>query len=88
MTNSLPLPLIDLRRCTGCGECERLCPTQAVAIRSGHAVIVQPAACTFCDRCERSCPEEAIGRPFAISFAAPPREPATDPPGAPSRRDR
>lgn len=63
------LPIIDTRRCTGCGFCEWLCPTQSVAVRNGRAVIVRPATCTFCDLCESYCPAGAIGRPFAISFA-------------------
>jgi NAD-dependent dihydropyrimidine dehydrogenase PreA subunit len=63
------LPLIDLRRCTGCGICEQLCPTSAVEIRLGKAEIVRPEACSFCDVCESYCPEGAIGRPFTIVFA-------------------
>lgn len=63
------LPLIDLGRCSGCGLCEDLCPTHAVEMRGGKAVIVRPEDCTFCDVCESYCPEGAIGRPFAIAFA-------------------
>jgi Pyruvate/2-oxoacid:ferredoxin oxidoreductase delta subunit len=63
------LPLIDLQRCVGCGECVRRCPTQAVALQEQHAVIVQPERCNFCDICEQYCPHEAIGRPFVIRFA-------------------
>jgi ferredoxin len=62
------LPLIDLRRCTGCGICEELCPTNAVELRGGKATITRPAACTFCSLCETYCPEGAIGRPFSIVF--------------------
>ncbi|NJN17093.1 MAG: 4Fe-4S binding protein [Oscillochloris sp.] len=68
---TLVLPLIDLRLCSGCGRCEALCPTKAVAIRSGKAAIVRPEDCTFCEICESYCPEGAIGRPFNISFARP-----------------
>jgi|RhiMetdeSRZDD1v2_1073273.scaffolds.fasta_scaffold1283463_2 ferredoxin len=62
------LPFIDQQRCTGCGLCARLCPTQAVEVRNALAVIVRPEACTFCDVCESFCPEGAIGRPFTIVF--------------------
>ncbi|HWQ14882.1 MAG TPA: 4Fe-4S binding protein [Roseiflexaceae bacterium] len=65
------LPLIDLARCNGCGQCELLCPTQAVEVRGGKAVISKPAACTFCEVCESFCPEGAIGRPFTVVFASP-----------------
>lgn len=70
------LPLIDLARCTGCGECVRRCPTQAVALVAGHATIVRPEACSYCEVCESYCPTAAIGRPFTISFAPPRRDAA------------
>ena len=64
------LPLIDLRRCTGCGFCEQLCPAKAVEVHAGRALIVRPEDCTFCDVCESYCPEGAIGRPFTVAFAS------------------
>jgi len=69
-TTQWVLPLIDKQRCTGCGRCAQLCPTQAVELRGALAVIVRPEACTFCDVCESYCPEGAIGRPFTIVFGA------------------
>ena len=65
------LPLIDLRRCTGCGICAQLCPTHAVELLHGKATITRPDACSFCEVCETYCPSGAIGRPFTIGFAPP-----------------
>lgn len=62
------LPEIDRNRCNGCGICEALCPTHAVAVRDGYAVIVDADACNFCPLCETYCPQGAIGRPFTITF--------------------
>jgi NAD-dependent dihydropyrimidine dehydrogenase PreA subunit len=63
------LPLIDLARCTGCGMCEQLCPTNAVEVQANRAIIVRPQACTYCELCETYCPTGAIGRPFTVVFA-------------------
>ena len=71
MPTSWVLPLIDLRRCTGCGICAVLCPTHAVKVQLGKATIVHPGACSFCEVCETYCPTGAIGRPFTIAFIAP-----------------
>ncbi len=69
MDQKTALPIIDLQRCIGCGECVRLCPTQAVALKDQRAAIVQPERCNFCELCERYCPQGAIARYFVIRFA-------------------
>lgn len=69
MKSTWTLPIIDQERCTGCGECERRCPTRAVEVRANRAAIVRPTDCTFCEICETYCPTGAIGRPFTIVFA-------------------
>jgi MinD superfamily P-loop ATPase len=68
-TEQLILPLIDQARCTGCGVCAKLCPTNAVEVHANLAAIVRPLACTYCELCETYCPTGAIGRPFTIVFA-------------------
>lgn len=61
------MPQIDSHRCEGCGICVQGCPTQALGIRNGVAVLVQPDACHYCGICEANCPLYAIELPYLIS---------------------
>ena len=68
-TPEIVVPRIDHRRCTGCGTCQRACPTGAVAVQGRFAAVVHPEACRFCEICETVCPNAAIERPFTVVFA-------------------
>ena len=50
--------LLDESKCTGCTTCLRRCPTEAIRIRDGHAVI-NPTRCIDCGECIRVCPHHA-----------------------------
>lgn len=50
--------LLDGSKCTGCTTCLRHCPTEAIRIRDGHAVI-NPDRCIDCGECIRNCPHKA-----------------------------
>ena len=50
--------LLDESKCTGCTTCLRHCPTEAIRIRNGHAVI-NPQRCIDCGECIRVCPHKA-----------------------------
>ena len=50
--------LLDEARCTGCTTCLRHCPTEAIRIRDGHAVI-NTDRCIDCGECIRNCPQKA-----------------------------
>jgi NAD-dependent dihydropyrimidine dehydrogenase PreA subunit len=63
------LPHINTLKCNACGDCVALCPTSAVEIVNGVAVVTHPDACTYCDVCESYCLTNAIERPFVIAFA-------------------
>jgi NAD-dependent dihydropyrimidine dehydrogenase PreA subunit len=63
------VPEIDPVKCTGCGECVEECPTEAVELQEGKAVIVRPEDCCYCTSCESACPQEAIQCPFEIILA-------------------
>lgn len=64
-----PIPIIDLQRCNGCGLCVPTCPTKALDLRNGKAVVSNPQACDYRGMCEAVCPAHAISRPFEIVFS-------------------
>lgn len=49
---------LDVSACTGCTTCLKHCPTEAIRIRDGHAVI-NPHRCIDCGICIRNCPNNA-----------------------------
>ena len=50
--------LLDEGKCTGCTTCLKHCPTEAIRIRQGRAVI-NPERCIDCGECIRNCPHKA-----------------------------
>ena len=50
---------IDNDRCIGCTHCMKECPTGAIRIRDGKALIHKDW-CVDCGECLKSCPTEAI----------------------------
>lgn len=49
---------LDVSKCTGCTTCLKRCPTEAIRIRDGHAVI-SAMRCIDCGECIRVCPHKA-----------------------------
>ena len=66
MAEEIWLPQIDEGLCTGCGDCLAACPTDALGLAGGLAVVVDHAACNYCADCEIICPVEAITLPYQI----------------------
>ncbi len=50
--------LLDRSKCTGCTTCLQHCPTEAIRIRDGHAVI-DHERCIDCGECIRVCTHKA-----------------------------
>ena len=50
--------LLDESKCTGCTTCIRHCPTEAIRIKEGRAVI-NSERCIDCGECIRHCPHNA-----------------------------
>ena len=49
---------LNVSKCRGCTHCLKHCPTEAIRIRGGHAVI-NAARCIDCGECIRVCPYKA-----------------------------
>ena len=49
---------LDAQKCIGCTSCLRQCPTEAIRIRDGRAVI-RTEFCIDCGRCVRVCQHKA-----------------------------
>jgi iron only hydrogenase large subunit-like protein len=45
--------------CTGCSHCMKVCPTEALRVHGGKALLY-PAWCIDCGECHRACPTHAI----------------------------
>lgn len=46
-------------KCTGCGICEKVCPSASIKIEEGKAVHI-PGNCQTCLACVHACPAKAI----------------------------
>ncbi len=49
---------LDANKCTGCTTCVRRCPTEAIRVSGGHAVIDE-TRCIDCGECIRVCDHKA-----------------------------
>lgn len=70
---------VDTSSCTGCGTCEKVCPTDAVKIIEGVAII-DHSLCNDCGSCFYTCPKGAIYQDEAVpAVAAAPSSPRVTP---------
>lgn len=60
-TVTVSVPVIDEKRCTGCGECAAICQFNALACLA-HSVMTFPELCHSCGGCWLICPEQAISQ--------------------------
>jgi NAD-dependent dihydropyrimidine dehydrogenase PreA subunit len=54
------LPVLDDTRCTGCGDCVPVCPTDCLALAGQTPWLPRPGDCISCGVCVLICPAEAL----------------------------
>lgn len=55
-------PVVDTKKCTGCGTCVDICPMQVFGLDKSvkKSVVKKPDECIGCRACEVQCPAKAI----------------------------
>lgn len=54
------LPLLDETRCTTCGDCVRICPTDCLILVGAVPYLARPLDCIECALCVLVCPTDAL----------------------------
>jgi len=65
------MPVIDPKKCDGCGLCVGVCHLNALAIVNNIITIIATVECDWCTDCELVCPTGAISCPFEIIIQEP-----------------
>lgn len=69
-------PVLNTRKCMGCGACGNSCPSRLISISDSDGIRTlqfELARCTYCGNCRDACPQEAISlsQQFELSTANP-----------------
>ncbi len=62
----MEMPVIDLKKCNGCGLCLGVCACNALSLVGDVVTVVETEECHWCLQCEAVCPTGAIACPFEI----------------------
>jgi NAD-dependent dihydropyrimidine dehydrogenase PreA subunit len=55
------MPLdVDAKKCSGCGICAEICPTDAIRLDENCKAYMKYDECWYCDSCEIECPTGAL----------------------------
>jgi NAD-dependent dihydropyrimidine dehydrogenase PreA subunit len=59
-------PLVDIDRCTGCGQCADACPVDVLAVDRDVCIVVYPDECWHCGSCRQECPAGCLEIVFPL----------------------
>ena len=65
------MPVIDPKKCDGCGLCVGVCHLNALVIVNNIITIIETVECDWCTDCELVCLTGAISCPFEIILQEP-----------------
>jgi NAD-dependent dihydropyrimidine dehydrogenase PreA subunit len=51
---------VDGTKCTVCGECVKMCPSEVYKIENGRLIVGNADDCSFCQSCISVCVPNAI----------------------------
>ena len=60
------MPLVDPKKCSGCGLCISVCECNALVLANDIICIIETVECGWCTECEVVCPTGAITCSFEI----------------------
>jgi len=55
----IPIPVVDKKKCDGCGRCKEVCAYNAIAV-TNKKVLIFPELCHGCGSCVYFCPNDAL----------------------------
>ena len=65
------VPIIDTRKCNGCGLCVTVCRGNGLVLVNNIITIIETVECDWCTDCEAVCSTGAISCPFEIIIQEP-----------------
>lgn len=59
VASSKYMPIVTVKKCTGCTECDAACPFEAITM-VGDKAVINPEKCTGCMACVKICSWGAV----------------------------
>jgi adenylylsulfate reductase, subunit B len=61
-------PVIDMKKCNGCGVCDRHCPLDVIYMNEKVPEVRYPEECWHCGACRQDCPTGAVDIAFTVEM--------------------